>query len=151
MIKATGNDLCLDMRNGGRPRDDVLVIDKCNKNVLSQTFIIESRDKGAGDIVKIRSFFEPDLCLQPISDIARRRTLLQLASCDGLTNEVWRLENRDGSGAVRSLPLGPEANSFCLVPRGLPADVEPNSGIVLKKCKKAINKGMIYQYTLMEV
>ena len=150
MIKAAGTDICLDMRNSGRPKDDVLVMNPCDKSSLSQTFIVESRDKGVGDIVKFRSFLEPELCVQPISDIARRRTLIQLSSCEGLTNEVWRLENRDGSGAIRNLPLGPDVNSFCLVPRGLPEDVGPNSGMVLKKCKKAINKGMIYQYTLVE-
>ena len=151
MVKATGTDFCFDLRNSGKPKDDALVINLCDKSELSQTFIVESRDKGVGDIVKFRSFLEPDLCLQPISDIPRKRTLLQLADCEGLTNEVWRLENRDGSGAIRNLPLGPEANSFCLVPRGLPDDVGANSGMVLKKCKKAMNKGMIYQYTFVEV
>lgn len=151
MIKATGTDFCFDLRNSGTPKDDALVINPCDKSELSQIFIVESRDKGVGDIVKFRSFLEPELCLQPISDIARKRTLLQLADCEGLTNEVWRLENRDGSGAIRNLPLGPDANSFCLVPRGLPEEVGANSGMVLKKCKKAMHKGMIYQYTLVEV
>lgn len=150
MIKATGTNFCLDMRNDGNPKNDVLVIDTCDKDTLSQTFIVESRDFGEGDIVKIRSFLEPELCLQPIADIARRRTLLQLGTCEGLTNEIWRLENREGSGSIRNLPLGPDANSFCLVPRGLPDDVGTNAGMVLKKCKKAMNKGMLYKYTMTE-
>jgi len=150
-IQATGTDYCFDLRNGGKPSTDALVINACDESQLSQTFIVESRDQGAGDVVKFRSYLEPTLCLQPLSDIGRRRTLLQLADCDGLTNEVWALENRDGSGTIRNLPLGPDASSFCLVPRGLPQDAGANSGVVLKKCQKAINKGMIYQYSFVEV
>ena len=141
MIKAAGTDICLDMRNSGRPEDDVLVMNPCDKSSLSQTFIVESRDKGVGDIVNFRSFLELELCVHPISDIARKRTLIQLSSCEGQTNEVWRLENRDGSDAIRNLTLGPDASSFCLVHRGLPEDVGPNSGMVLEEMQEGNQQG----------